>query len=498
MQTHYNLFRTKDNFYAYIPNSMQFLLIHPLMFYLLKQNKEGVDIDKWIKSRSGRNVEIDGVGSFLKKDIKYQYNKMQFFLTKIFDKHTGDVKLIKYTGEDIKKYMANTEGITFEVTEHCNLACDYCVYGKYYINQQNAIEKILTFEIAKNMLDFFVPIWESSLNNSFNNKIMIGFYGGEALLNFNLIEKIVTYVKSLSISSKDHVEFTMTTNGVLLDKYIPFLVENNFTIKISLDGGTEKENSFRKYHSGKIAFDKIYSNVLKIKDKYPSFFEKNVHFLSVLHRNNSESKIVDFFSNRLNKEAFMSALATDNLNPDFETEFWETINPSLEPAEKISLQNMNNLDTHDVDRFIRHFCCYVKSSYLSLLASNRKEKAYLPTGTCMPFKRIIFVTSDGKILACERIGHQFILGQITATDVNIDFDEIADTYNDCYTAIFEQCKKCVFKLACSQCMFQTNNFNCQDFLEDSTENYAQFFAHYFSAMENNPKLYLESTKYKSI
>lgn len=498
MKPNYRLFRTKDNFYLYIPNGTQFLLIHPLMFYLLKQNKEGVDIEKWIKSIHTSSIKIDNIGVFSKKDIKYQYDKMQFFLIKIFDKKAEDVKLLKYTGNDIKKYMANTGGITFEVTEHCNLACDYCVYGKYYINQQTAKEKVLTFEIAKNMLDFFIPIWESSLNSSFDNKIMMGFYGGEPLLNFNLIEKIVAYVKNSSIYSENRIGFTMTTNGVLLDKYISFLVENNFIIKISLDGGTEKENSLRKYHNGKIAFDKVYSNVLKIKDEYPLFFEKNVNFLSVLHRNNSESKIVEFFSNTFNKKAWVSSLATDGLNPDFEAEFWEMNNSSPTNAEKISLQNENDLSSSDINKFIRYFCSYVKPSYLYLLISDKKEKHYLPTGTCRPFKRIIFVTSDGKILTCERIGHQFVIGNITATDVDIDFDEIADKYHNYYTTIFEQCKRCLFKLACSQCMFQTNDFNCQDFMEDSTENYAQYFAHYFSAMENNPQLYLKSRNYKLI
>jgi len=491
----YNLFRTKNNFYLYIPNIAQFFLIHPLMFYLLKQYKEDIDVEKWIKSINKNSIRIENYGIFSKKDIKYQYDKMLFFISNLFDK-IEDLKLGKYTGKDIEKYIANSRGITFEVTENCNLSCDYCIYGKYYINKQTATEKVLSFEIAKNMINYFVPIWESSLNSSFDNKITIGFYGGEALLNFNLIKKIIDYVKTLSVYSKNRIEFSMTTNGVLLDKYISFLVNNNFFLKISLDGGTEKENSFRKYHNGKIAFKTIYSNVLKIKEKYPLFFEKNVNFISVLHCNNSESKVTEFFSNTFNKKVLAASLSKDGLNPNFEAEFWKMfMSPSANDDNKISKQNNVNLDFFDIAKFIRFYCNYVKHSYLNLLISNKKGEYCLPTGTCEPFKRMIFVTSDGKILPCERIGHQFALGNISVDDINIDFNNIADKYNNYYNTIFAKCKKCLFKLACGQCMFQTDNFDCQGFMEDSTENYTEFFAYYFSAMENNPQLYLKTTNY---
>jgi len=76
--------------------------------------------------------------------------------------------------------------------------------------------------------------------NRNNRLIIIGFYGGESLLNFQVIEKTVNYCKNMGA---DHLEFNfnITTNAVLLDKYADYLVENNFKILFSLDGD-EKGN----------------------------------------------------------------------------------------------------------------------------------------------------------------------------------------------------------------------------------------------------------------
>ncbi|GHT18086.1 radical SAM peptide maturase [Bacteroidia bacterium] len=490
MNTNYTLFNTKDNYYLYNLYSKQFLLLPPLLFHLLKAQKEG----KNTESKSN----IENANAFSKEEIEYQYNKMQFLLKNAFVDNK-EIKLHKYSAIDIEKSIANTRGITFEVTENCNLNCDYCIYGKYYVNQQTAKQKNLDFETAKQILDYLFPLWESSLNSSFDSKIMIGFYGGEALLNFKLIERIVSYIKTLNVYMKNRVEFSMTTNGVLLDKYTDFLVENNFNIKVSLDGGTEKENSYRKFHNGKVAFNKVYENVLHIRDKFPSYFEKYVNFISVMHNKNSESKVTDFFAKTLNKTALVSSLATDSLKPEIENEFWEMFRKtSLETENETIEQYENNIELYDIVKFVRFFGNFTKESYLSLLSDESQNTYYLPTGTCQPFKRMIFVTSDGKILPCERIGHQFEMGKITAEKVDIDFQKIAEKYNESYRKINEKCRKCMFQFGCGQCMFQINNFDCQDFTENSDENFAKFFSFYFGELERNPQLVLKSSTYKLI
>jgi uncharacterized protein len=82
---------------------------------------------------------------------------------------------------------------------------------------------------------------------------------------------------------------------------------------------------------------------------------------------------------------------------------------------------------------------------------------YIPTGTCLPFGKKMFVTVNGKILPCERIGQQFALGSVSETGVTLDFQAIADKYNGYYAKMERQCGKCHNTRACIQCIFNLND-----------------------------------------
>ena len=84
-------------------------------------------------------------------------------------------------------------------------------------------------------INFMVDIWNSSQVSSFKTNIWVGFYGGEPLLAFDDIRSLVEYTKEKELLL-NKVKFSMTTNGILLDKYIDFFVNNKFNILISLDG----------------------------------------------------------------------------------------------------------------------------------------------------------------------------------------------------------------------------------------------------------------------
>jgi uncharacterized protein len=508
MKSNYTIFKTKNLHYLYSPSNTQILLLHPLVYHLLSLKKNGVDLDLWMKTIKNKN-KIENIGIFSKKEILLQYKKIIFLSENNYFNPITSV-LHKYTGDDIRYSLSNTRSITFEVTENCNLSCDYCIYGKYYIDQRTSHSKNLNINAAKKALDFILPLWDSSLNSSYDKKISIGFYGGEALLNFNFINEIVNYVKELPLFAKNQMEFSMTTNGVLLDKYISFLVENNFFLRISLDGGTEKNNSYRKFHNGNSAFEKVYKNILEIKDKYPAYFEKKVHFISVLHNHNSYSEISDFFYSTFNKKTNVSQLATDALNPELKEDFWTMYQSPEQVVENnkgkkdvlYDIENKeSNLSFDDIIKFIRFFSGYVKDTYLDLIMDTEK-KNYLPTGTCNPFKRMIFITAGGKILPCERIGHQYELGSINDSEVDIDFDQIANKYNNHYTNIYVKCGQCIHKLRCGQCMFHTNigsdNFECTEFIEDSDINSTKFFSDYILTLEKTPDLYLQTTNFKLV
>ncbi|MCK9292786.1 radical SAM protein, partial [archaeon] len=145
-------------------------------------------------------------------------------------------KLLEYTKNSFKnktisnlqfKVDNNTLSFTVLPTTNCNLRCIYC-YSDGGFEKKN-----LTFKFAKSFIDKLID------NNKTCNHININFAGGgEPLLNFKLIKKIIDYLKS----RKFNLTLSMVTNGILVPKYISWLKDNSVFLRISYDGSAQKIN----------------------------------------------------------------------------------------------------------------------------------------------------------------------------------------------------------------------------------------------------------------
>ena len=131
---------------------------------------------------------------------------------------------------------------------------------------------------------------------SAKRNVYISFYGGEPLLNMPFIESIVEYIGKLNCRFRDFT-FSMTTNALLLERYMDFLVTNRFMLLISLDGD-DYNTSYRVSKGDKPAYADIIRNIDALRNKYPAYFEQNVNFNAVLHNRNSVSEIYHFFKVR--------------------------------------------------------------------------------------------------------------------------------------------------------------------------------------------------------
>jgi len=98
----------------------------------------------------------------------------------------------------IANQLRNLRHITFEVTDRCNLNCKYCGYGDFYGNYDTRDEKGLSIEKTTLFLDYIVSYWNNP-GVSPDKYIYIGFYGGEPLLNMELIKHVVNYLKKVVI-----------------------------------------------------------------------------------------------------------------------------------------------------------------------------------------------------------------------------------------------------------------------------------------------------------
>lgn len=392
----------------------------------------------------------------------------------------------------IKSNLANLRMLLIEMTDECNLACKYCGYREFYDNYDIRENKKQNFLNVKALIDYLADLWRSPFNVSYNNTITIGFYGGEPLLSFAMIKEIIQYLDSLEMRNINF-SFNMTTNGMLLDRYMDYLVEKNFNILISLDG-SETNNAYRVTKNGKPSFSKIVSNTFLLKEKYPQYFNEHVQFNAVLHNNNSVEEIYRFIKNQFNKIPKISELNANGVKNSKKDEFYKMFKNRTQNRESSSLcEDINedlfftNPNVSNLSFFMDAFLSNTYNSYADLFIDESVQK-YIPTGTCQPFNRKIFLTVNGKILPCERIGQESPLGKIENGKVNIDFEFIQGLYSVMFEKVINYCKKCALWKNCTYCVYFIKGSNgCSRFIE--RDDSSDYFSHYLSYIENKPTTY---------
>lgn len=443
------------------------------IFYLPSQ------FDDCINSSNNHNDE-----SYYKKKIQF-LNQHGIFNQAPFDFET------KIEIDTIKNHLGNLKQFVIEVTDDCNLACRYCGYRELYQNYDVRVGKLQSFKRVRILLDYLSDIWKSSHNLSYKNTITIGFYGGEPLLGMNLIKQTIAYIEELKIENIDF-QYNMTTNAVLLDKFMDYLSEKKFTILISLDGN-ETHHSYRITKNGKNSYNKVFSNAKAIKNKYPEYFDKYINFNAVLHNRNSFNAVYDFIFEEFGKYPTISDLSTAGISKEKEKDFFEMFQTKLDSADKQTVANNTGIDSLMNNPRVALFNNFISSftnntyNYIEQLYPTSDKCSYFPTGTCQPFEKKIFLTVNGKILPCEKIGQERLLGYVTEESIEIDYGAISDMYSDLYSKIADLCKKCFNWNNCGQCMFllkeKNQKLQCFGFL--FKENAKTYLSDNISLIEEN-------------
>ncbi len=405
-----------------------------------------------------------------KNEVEHWQRKQQFLLSHEKERLTPD--FIDLRAEDVEWELANLHQLTLEVTDACNLKCKYCGYGEFYGDYDKRTDRYMDYSSIEKLLDYLVDRWNSPLNSSFGRPIFISFYGGEPLMNMPFIKRVVKYMERKTLLN-NHIVYSMTTNAVLLKTHIDYLVSNQFHLLISIDGDVEN-NSYRVYPGGNPSFERVKRNIDFVMEHYPDYFDQNINFNSVLHNKNSVSDIYHYLKDTYGKIPSIGELNNSGIKEEKQEEFFSTYRnttESLYQAEDyghIKEDMFTQLgEVMDTALFMLKHSGNIFQSYNDFFASDTVVMR-TPTGTCRPFAKKMFITVSGKVLTCERIGHQFGVGKIGSNGIEIDCQAIANKYNDYYKRMATLCKHCYNQDTCIQCIYNLKNIDnnpvCKGFI----------------------------------
>ena len=148
-----------------------------------------------------------------------------------------------------QKSAGVVKALCLHVAHTCNLNCSYCFasQGKYHGDRA-----VMSFEVGKQALDFLIE------NSGTRRNLEVDFFGGEPLMNFQVVKDLVAYARSIEKEKGKNFRFTLTTNGVLVDEdVIEWANRECNNVVLSLDGRKEVHDRFRVDYAGKGSWENI-------------------------------------------------------------------------------------------------------------------------------------------------------------------------------------------------------------------------------------------------
>ncbi len=190
--------------------------------------------------------DISNLSEADSKVIEYNKKYMNNYLDNL--KKYSDFNYKKFSPKQLREYFKSNGMIEMilKLTDACNMRCEYCIYSKHYPYTLTYGDSYMKFDVAKKAIDQYMEFIKEQKKVIPDKEPFIAFYGGEPLLGFETIKKVIDYVEEKYADMK--ASFTITTNGLLLenDEITKYLKSKNVVICLSFDGYKENHNRNRK------------------------------------------------------------------------------------------------------------------------------------------------------------------------------------------------------------------------------------------------------------
>lgn len=343
-------------------------------------------------------------------------------------------------------YENNLKSIILQLTQNCNLRCKYCVYSGSYSNRVHN-NKRMDWNIAQRAIDFLLA------HSSANPRITIGFYGGEPLLEFELIKKCVLYAEN--IFKGKELLFNMTTNGTLLtEEMILFFYKHGFHITISLDGPKSVQNTNRVLADNETgSFEAVIDNLKMIKNIAPQLCD-SISFNSVIDLKNNVEEINEFFlSYEVVNDIFVRASFINSNGKKSKSEFdkecyivsqYETFKTYLFYCSDIFKEYKPKLMNNIMENL-------KKELYNRTIIKPQGTATISVSGQCLPGLQRFFVNADGDFFPCERVNEASADYCIGSIDQGFCIEKAAKILNVAELTS-QECEKCWNVKLCGQCV----------------------------------------------
>ena len=349
-------------------------------------------------------------------EIEELVDQKKLFTEDVFEPVVGDFK---------KHHKPVVKALCMHIAHDCNLACKYCFAeeGEYHGKRE-----LMSFETGKKALDYLVQ------NSGNRVNLEVDFFGGEPLMNWNVVKQLVQYGRSIEEANNKKFRFTLTTNGVLLnDEVQDFLNKEMGNVVISLDGRKEVNDNMRPFRNGKGSYDLI---VPKFKKLAESRDQNNYYIRGTFTRENLDfSEDVKHFADLGFKQISIEPVVGPEEDPYSIRE--QDLPQILEEYDKLADEYIKRHKEGNGFTFF-HF----------MIDLSGGPCVYKRLSGCGSGTEYLAVTPGGDLYPCHQfVGDEdYLLGNVDEGIVNPD---IVEKFANCNVYSKEKCKNCFAKYYCS-------------------------------------------------
>lgn len=343
-----------------------------------------------------------------------------------------------YMDDVLKRRPTVVKALCLNVAHDCNLACKYCFAdeGTYC----GGPRELMSFETGKNAFDFLIA------NSGNRRNLEVDFFGGEPLMNWEVVKKLVAYGRQEEKLYDKKFRFTLTTNGVLLnDEIQDFLNREMSNVVLSIDGRKKIHNQMRPFRGGQDSYDRI---VPKFQRLAESRGQQRYYARGTFTRNNLDFSqdvlhIADLGFKQISVEPVVAQPTDDYALRE------EDLPKLFAEYDRLAAEMVRRMGTDEDFNFF-HFMIDLEGG-----PCVAKRLAGCGSGT-----EYVCITPNGDIYPCHQFAgnRDFVMGNVNDGSGLVRTD-IRDEFKLCNVYAKDKCRDCFAKFYCSGgCAANAYNF----------------------------------------